>query len=163
MGLLILLAAAAAQPGAIVFREVLEPPQAALRLGDVAEMAEIPPELRARASALVIARDRIARVGSHRHLAARARSLMPALGPWLTGDYPGTLRIDKVRGRRQPVLVLADKFPVAYGDKLTARTTIGIFTIDREATALQSAESGALVFVRTRDGVIRSLCCGERR
>ena len=163
MGLLILFAAAAAQPGAIAFREVLELPQAALRLGDVADMAEVPPELRARASALVLARGREARVWSHRYLAARARSLMPALGPWLIGDYPGTLRIDQARGRNQPVMALIDKLPVAYGDKLTARATTGIFTIDREATALQPAESGTFVFVRTRDGVIKSLCCGERR
>lgn len=163
MGLLILLAAAAAQPGAIVFREVLEPPTATLRLGDVAEMADVPPQLRVRASALVIARDGQAKVWSHRYLAARARSLMPALGPWLAGDYPGTLRIDETRGQKQPILALTDRLPVAYGDKLTARATIGIFMIDRDATALQPAESGAFVFVRTRDGVMKSLCCGERR
>ena len=130
-------------------------------LGDVAELANVPPTVRARAAPLVIARDRKAAAWSHRYLASRARALMPALGPWLAGDYPGTLRIAK--RHNPPVVALAAKLPVAYGDKLTARTTIGIFTIDREATALQSAESGALVFVRTRDGVIRSLCCGERR
>lgn len=165
MGLAILFAAAAAaaQPGAIAFREVLEPLPGALRLGDVIEITDVPPQLRARASVLVIARDGQPRAWSHRYLAARARSLMPALGPWLTGDYPGTLQIYKARGRKQPVLALTDKLPVAYGDKLTARATTGIFTIDREATALQPAESGTFVFMRTRDGVIKSLCCGERR
>lgn len=153
------LAAAAASPPQIVFRDVMTP-VAQIRLGDVADLRALPQTMRLRASALELAQSPRNKAWRHSDLAARARALMPALGPWLSGSYRGRLRFAS-EPARTPIVAIAARTPVARGDTVSTRLTTGIFTIEREATALQAGVPGAPIFVRVGDDVVTAICCGE--
>ncbi len=157
-------AAAIADPSAIVFHDKIQKSGPVLALGDVAELRRLPVTMRARAASLALYTDGAVRPGltlSHRMLASRTRALMPVLGPWLDQAYHGVLhinatvqRISASRGGLKAVVV---------GDAVTTHLRAGIYTIEREGRALQSAKSGERFFVRTTDGVVAAYCCDGAR
>jgi hypothetical protein len=159
MSLVLLFAAAASQPMRLVFRDTLPSTESAVTLGDVADLSILPAAMRTRAAAIVVARGtQMHNDLSHHALAAHARSLMPALAPWTAGPYDN--RIRAARSARRPIMAVTARSSLEAGDPLTTRLSAGIFTIEREATALQSAREGDFLFVRVGDDVLKALCCG---
>jgi hypothetical protein len=77
----------------IGLRPVVEVSGEAVTLADVVESGDLPPEIRARAPAVVLARltPGAALQVSPRRLMARARAQIPALGRWTVSDGPPVL------------------------------------------------------------------------
>jgi flagella basal body P-ring formation protein FlgA len=153
--------AAIANPGIIVFHDNIRKSAPVLTLGDVADLTQLPVTIRARAASLVLVDGAMARPGmtlSHHLLASRTRALMPLLGPQLDQTYSGALRLNAMA----PVIAASgsDFDAVVVGESVTIRLHFGIYTIERNGRALQSAKSGERFFVRTSGGVISALCCG---
>lgn len=162
VGLLLAAAFATAPAGAVplVFPDTLRARAGPVRLGEISDLSALPAPLRARAAAVVVlAMAPPASHHSHAALAARARALLPALGPWLPRSYPGRLSVPPATPGIAAV-ALATTEAVAAGDAVTLRVRTGPFEIRREARALQPAKPGQAVFVRTADGVVRATCCG---
>lgn len=165
----LLLAAASLEPeearARIRFREMAEVSADRVRLEDVADLSVLPMGIRQRAGGLVL----LPRKGSapaipHARLAARARSLMPLLGPWLAYRYSGTVSLKRAPGYMASVIGRgAKEAEIAADEPVTLSLVTGIFTIERTGTALQSAHSGSHFFVRTPDGVVTALCCGDHQ
>jgi hypothetical protein len=156
--------AAFANPGAIVFHDNIRKSGPVLTLGDVADLTQLPVTIRARAASLALVDGAMARPGMtlrHHLLASRTRALMPLLGPRLDQTYPGALRINPTA----PGISASGGDPeaVVVGDAVTTRLHFGIYTIERNGRALQSAKSGEWFFVRTSGGVISAQCCGGVR
>jgi hypothetical protein len=152
----------AANGGMIAFREVADWPKAALRLGDVAELSIVPEPVRKRALALPLV-DRLPKQGplrlTHAMLAARVRSRMPMLSPWLAQSHSGMLRLER-RSSKPSIAALGDgNLGVAAHAPLRVRLKVGMFSIEREALALQAAKPGEAMFVRTSDGPLAVHCC----
>jgi hypothetical protein len=163
------LALAAATPAGantITFRDVVNVKGSTIALGDVADLEPIPAAVRVKASTLVLLTfDRKQKMQTipHLALAARARALMPGLGPWLTGPTEGRLSVNPPK----PALVRiiaepADGTAITPGDKIIAHIVAGKVMISRPAVALQAARSGQRIFVRTSDGILTAICCGDR-
>lgn len=99
-----------------------------------------------------------------RLLASRARALVPALKPWLSIAYSGSVRVLRASAP-QPELVAGrlDGEAVKAGSPVIARIAVGPFSIEREGTAVQAGEPGERFFLRTRDGqILAARCCGDR-
>jgi hypothetical protein len=93
----------------IRFRPAVNLGRPEVTLGDVADLAGLPPTLRGRASSLVVGRlDRSSEARlSADALAARARALMPALAPWLapaSGAKMIDVRVWPDQAMRAPLL-----------------------------------------------------------
>lgn len=145
----------------IAFKDEAVAARGPVTLGQVADVSALPASMRRRASDLVLI-ERPARVVtvSHRVLASRARSLMPALAPWLGEIRSGTLRLE-AHHDAQPVRLVSDGGSRAIrGGSVTVVTRAGPFTIERRGTAVQDARSGERGFVRFADGsVVSATCC----
>jgi hypothetical protein len=159
------LATAAAAPvpaQQMLFAEQIVAGESTLVLDKVADLSVLPDALRksaAELSILPVGSD--AQRGSYTHsqLASRARSLMPALGPWLVGPFEGTLTISH-RENLPAALCNGDDEGIAKGAPVVVRFVAGPFQIERAATALQPAKAGERLFVRTADGEALAVKCG---
>jgi hypothetical protein len=160
------LAGAALQTGAapmqIRFKETAVIRSKSIRFDEVADLTPLPPDVRAKAERLVLlSQARIRGAVPHAALAARARSLMPLLRPWLEGRYAGYLQVN---AGWQPSLQIVgqgiEQGRIADGEVVALSLSTGSFTIERQGVALQSALDGAHFFAKTSDGVVVALCCG---
>jgi hypothetical protein len=152
---------AATSGSAISFHDAIRTASGVVTLGDAAELVVLPPALRERAASLVLVNATRSRQSiAHNALAARARSRMPALGPWLSRTYAGMVRMDR-SSPRSAEIVAASSNPdaVAAGEAIVTRLRIGGYMIERNARALQAARAGERFFVRTPDGVLSPYCC----
>jgi hypothetical protein len=140
--------------GQLVFANEIVARGEVLTLGQVADVRKLPANLRAQAAALpLMVRGPGGRI-EHRQLASRARSLMPALAPWLRGRFEGRLTV--ASRDAQPAMPMAScdgsEDDVATGDVLAVRITVGPFLIERNGVAMQDARPGERLFIRTADG-----------
>jgi hypothetical protein len=136
-----------------------------VRLGDIADVETLPVALRHRAAALPLAK-----LPAHTktlklsvvNLSARARSLMPSLGPWLKGQG-GTVSI--IRRNSDPMQLVAisnGKNGVLKNQSVQLVLNVGIYSIERRAIAMSDAKAGQRFFARTEDQKVLSVfCCGE--
>jgi hypothetical protein len=134
-----------------------------ITLGDVANLESLPVPLRKQASALpmMMVGGSGGRAIQHSQLASRARSLMPALAPWLHGSFEGQLVISGRFAQSRLPMARCDSGPeaVEIGRAVVVRVTAGPYQIERKATALQSARAGDRLFVRTADGDALAVQC----
>jgi hypothetical protein len=157
MMIALLLAIAAPQ---IVFQAEATP-AAAVRLGDIADLEALPPDLRRRAGALVLLPHPYAETAiEHHRLASRARSLLPGLAPWLTEPGDGRLRIRAlVPAPAGDAFVKVDG-EVGAGTIVSVISSNGAVSIERQGVATQPGRYGRHVFVRFLDGaVVAARCC----
>ncbi|MFM2411379.1 MAG: hypothetical protein RL481_2207 [Pseudomonadota bacterium] len=167
IGALLLAAATGATPvvaKTLVFADKMVARGDVLTLGQVADLQILPADLRQQASVLPLMK----RAGDgsieHRQLASRARSLMPALSPWLRGPFKGHLALS---ARNVPqTMPMANcgsgDEAIVKGAELIVHVTAGPFNIQRDAIALQSGRPGERLFVRTTDGeVLVAQCEGD--
>ena len=157
-------AALVGAPADIAFVDRFQTIAEEVRLGDIAKLDALPPALAKMAQNLVLVSSpkwHDQRVVSRNDLASRARALMPALGPWFSVQQTGVVLI--ARGRA-PLLTLrvlrSDGKAIAKGDHLQAQLHSGIFTIERDVTALQPARTGEGFFARTTNGDVLSVRFG---
>jgi hypothetical protein len=136
-----------------------------LRLGDVADISQLPMPMRDRASRLELMNlpenhDPVRFRGED--IAARARSLLPALAPWLV-----QIKGDIVVRRRSadplmPVAHATRTDGILKDEPVQLTISAGIYTIERRGTAMSDGQPGSKLFIRTEDGkAISALCCGE--
>jgi hypothetical protein len=162
----------------IEFRPAVNLDRPQVRLGDVADLAPLPPALRPKASSLIVGwldRGAEARFSAN-EVAARARALMPALGPWLppelaSGAQTIDVRLRSDRTEQDFVLAtclramrtvaagdvgsVADFTPVACTGRASQRafrydTAIGALRVERRLEAgevVWGAPRAALVIV----------------
>lgn len=163
---IVITTSAVAVPRPVPLVERLEHRSGPVRLGEVADLAPLPSGLRERASKLQIAVIRSVKESvsiPHRQIAARARAMLPALGPWLVVASDDLLLINTERSaRRLPTATSASGDVIVAREPVVATVSAGIFRIHREGIALQDAAPGERLFVRTPDGVITALCCGSK-
>jgi hypothetical protein len=135
-----------------------------ITLGAVADLSNLPRELQSRAAALQLfpaPAPRQERTIAHREIVSRARSLLPALRPWLPSKVDGAVRINLATARAA--------MPWAHCDEGTAKdravtlvVDAGWYRIERAATALQDTKPNARFFARTADGdAVQAYCRGE--
>lgn len=148
------IASAPADAGQLAFAEKALVRGEVLTLGQVADIQMLPAELRAQAFVLPLLGRREAKIIEHSKLASRARSLMPALVPWLRGPFEGQLVVS-ARGT-QSLMPMAScdgsDGGVTRGEALVVRVSTGPFLIQREGVAMQDAHPGERLFVRTAEG-----------
>lgn len=130
-------------------------------LGDVLDLASLPPDIRARAERVVLVRFRAGQSQlsfSTRSLYARSRALAPALGPWTPrGDDTLVVVRRAAPGPDAAARSAAMSRPaISPGDHLRLVTVVGPVTIERDVEAVQAAERGDDVFVRSSDGRVFS-------
>ena len=154
-----------AKPAVVEFRPSVTIVDRSVRLADLADLMALPKALRARAAALVIFRlpsvNRDHLIGAD-VIIARARSLMPALAPWLDLSINTKLRLSYAAPFSEPGEFYSQSSglaPIAVraGDKLVAQFDVGVVTVERTVVALQQARAGTVVFARTPEGAIVSL------
>jgi hypothetical protein len=136
-----------------------------LRLGDVADTSQLPMSMRDRASKLELMKlpdnsDSVHLRGED--IAARTRSLMPALAPWLV-----QMKGDIVVRRRSadplmPVVHATRTDGILKDEPVQLTISAGIYTIERRGIAMSDGRPGGKLFIKTEDGkAISALCCGE--
>jgi hypothetical protein len=164
LGALLLVGSIAASPadaGPLVFADKVVAGGEVLTLGQVADLEVLPADLRQHAAVLPLLSRRRDGLIEHSQLASRARSLMPALAPWLRGPFEG--RVAVFARNVPPAMPMAScdagEGGVPKGEELTVRVTSGPFDIQRQATALQSAKPGERLSVRTADGAALAVQC----
>jgi hypothetical protein len=148
------IAATPADAGQLAFADKAIARGDVLTLGEVADVQKLPADLRVQAAALPLIARSGDKVFQHRQLASRARSLMPALAPWLRGPFEGQLAVS-ARGAQWAMPMAScdgSEEGVAKGDTLAVRISTGPFSIEREGVAMQDAQSGDRLFVRTAEG-----------
>lgn len=157
---MILTVLAGAMFSQVAFKEGAIVAQGPVILGQIADLSAVPESLRRRASDLVLM-ERPAQPAaiSYQSLASRARSLMPALRPWLNKVQVGTLRLNGHYDAHPVELIAADASDMIEGANVTVVTRAGPFTIERRGTAVQDARSGESSFVRFADGTVVSAAC----
>lgn len=158
---MILAALAGALLSQIAFKDDAVVVRGPVTLGQVADLSALPIALRGRASDLALMeRPGKATAIPHRALAGRARSLMPALRPWLGAAQSGVLRFSPHYDARPGQLIVAGAPEAARGARVAVVTQAGPFRIERRGTLVQDADGGARAFVRFVDGsVVSAACC----
>jgi hypothetical protein len=140
----------------IAFFDVVETNVAEIHLGDVADLKVLPPELINKAQSLVLVESPAwhkAQSFKQLFLASRARALLPALNSWLDGSFTKTTTVK--RGTTSPTATVSPReggLPYGKGDLVRVRLSVGAFTIERDAVAMQNGVAGEHFFVRTIDG-----------
>lgn len=117
-------------------------------LDDVADLSVLPDSLRSSAQTITVARMHAPeQTLSTSAIAARARTALPALAPWLCGMEDKTLRLHRadVSLRDDPVT------PIHRGQALTLTVSIGRVEVERAVWALQDGNSHGVLFVGTAD------------
>lgn len=148
----------------IVFVDRVVVNEMTVTLGEVADLQALPNGLRERASDLALKvlepRGQDAILGHH-WLAGRARSLMPALTPWLIGPFAGqtVISFEKESAQVLSADCGAGTDGIAKGDAVTVRIVAEPFRIERKANAMQAAKPGGRFFARTADGSALSVQC----
>lgn len=136
-----------------------------LHLGDVADTSQLPMPMRDRATKLALMNlpdnnDPVRLRGED--IAARARSLVPALAPWLAqmkGDIVVRRRSAKLL---VPVALATRADGIPKDDPVQLTVSAGIYIIERRGIAMSDGRPGSKLFIRTEDGkAISALCCGE--
>lgn len=135
-----------------------------LLLSDVADVSVLPLELRERAAVLPLMKLNGTLNGQTIRIAAiasRARSLLPALAPWLQ-HAEGTIFIVRRKNvPMQPVAGATRKDGIAKDDIVRVTVTAGIFKVERQTIAMSDAKMGEGMFVRTQEGKALSVICCE--
>lgn len=134
-----------------------------ITLGAVADLKDLPADLRARAEQLVLypmPDNRDVAVFEHSKLASRARAMLPALSPWLSERFEGALRIDSV-SKSPSRLTTSCGDGVPKGAFVLSVVNAGWFRVERKVEALQQGDPGKSFFVRTSDGDVTTVYCGE--
>jgi hypothetical protein len=146
----------------LAFYDTVDSSSRSIPLSALADLSAMPATVRPQAAALNLftmpPRRKEQRL-RHTALASRARSLMPLLAPCLLGDHLGETRI---RFGPPPIAVMAvpgQASAIQTGDRVSARIRTGIVTIERKGVALQPAQAGDRLFLRTPDGALSALCC----
>jgi hypothetical protein len=136
-----------------------------LRLADIADVSALPAPLRDRAGSLALmtlpdSNDPLHLRGED--IASRARSLLPALAPWLT-DLKGKVVV--TRRNADPLTPWANATrPVGIrkGDSVQVTVSAGIYKIERQGIAMSDVQPGDGLFVKTKDGkAVSVMCCGK--
>jgi len=65
--------------------------------------------------------------------------------------------------RASAVSGAADRSVIHKRDKVVLEVTVGQTHVERQATALQNAREGEMLFVRTADGEVIAVRAGEKR
>jgi hypothetical protein len=162
---LVMAASNGASVGNVMFHDATRTSAQVVRLGNIADLSSVPISLRPQAAALALFETTpVEQVVGQHQVASRARSLMPALGPWLSRPYSGVVRIEG-RFVQGPKTVVESNGPdgVVAGAAVITRLRLGIYTIERNGLALQPAKFGERLFVRTSDGVLSAYCCEGMR
>jgi hypothetical protein len=167
VAILLLSAAATVSPaGAVVFHHDVQLAAAtSLTLGEVADLSVLPSEMRSSAAALVVVTIQKSRtIGSvpHAVLASRARSLMPALGPWLPSEQQGSVNIAPRANTNLGFTARCGEDGLEKGASVTLRLTTRDISIDRSALVLQTAKSGQRFFAKAADGTVLNATCEEQ-
>jgi hypothetical protein len=135
------------------------------KLGDVADLSNLPPEVRARAATMAVARHGSAPVQTLEGIQRRLRAQMPILRCWLAASEPTTIRIAYHPSR--PASLPAREWAwqtatdVQPGDEIHLTVNAGPVRIDRQVRALQPARAGQRLFVRDADGNTFPALLGE--
>lgn len=149
----------------ISFDTAAEASSGTLTLGDVADLSQLPENLRGPAKTLPLYRLRHGQregLFSHAALASRARALMPILNPWLAGHYKGSLLVGSQRTKMGTPHIACGRGGLAKGVTASARVNWATVSIEREVKLLQPATPGRRFFASTSEGdVIAIYCAGE--
>lgn len=136
-----------------------------LYLGDVADVSALPINIRNRAEKLPLMRlpeNRSPVMLDVSDIAARARSLIPALAPWFQKSV-GTVSI--LRRRDDPMRLMANATQdnsIAKDERVRVTIVAGIYTVERQGIAMSNAKAGERLFVKTENRKVLSVtCCGE--
>lgn len=156
--------AAVAQPtdGFIRFSNRVESDDAELTLQEVADLSSLPTELRAKAASLrlaVLAENAQSVILEHAYLASRARSLLPALAPWLQAGGTGQLSVVQSRFMSSSFGATCGVDGIKKGQRVSVHVSLRGIMVQRRAEALQSAGSGQGFFARTSDGSVLKATC----
>jgi hypothetical protein len=152
--------------GNVQFSEKVTVEHGLITLGQVADLSELPSDIRQRAKDLPLisfASTNRELILEHSRLASRARSLMPALSPWLRDDVTGRSIAISVAARNAALNADCGSGidGVAHGDTVVISIKAGPFMVERQTRALQSAKPGQKFFVRTiDDSVLTARCVG---
>lgn len=161
LGAILMAGALIASP--VEFRDKAVIDDADIRLGAVADLGNLPVELRTRAEQLVLypmSDARGATIINHAQLASRARALLPALSPWLSGRFEGTIQIGPSPSPA-PRFIMSCGEVVPKGAFVTAAIDAGWFRVERKVQALQRGAPGSAFFARTSDGEVAKVYCEE--
>lgn len=157
-------AALAGAPQSLAFTNRVQTSSKDVVLGDVASLQALPPKLQEAARQLVLMpapKWHEVRIVRHSFLASRARSMMPVLSPWLAGSQTGMAEIARGSNPRMDVTtVKLDGIQIVKSEHLRAKVRVGVFTIERDVTALQPASPGGQFFARTESGEVLSVHYG---
>ncbi|MBS0253870.1 MAG: hypothetical protein JSS36_01325 [Proteobacteria bacterium] len=130
-----------------------------IRLGDVADVAALPPSLRDAAARLELARvrrDAATATIPRAFLAAQARARLPALAAWLPAERQGgVVVVRRPVAAMQPVAI-AGGGPIHRGTAVVVQVSAGPVIIRRGGLALGEASLGQHLFVSARDGSVIS-------
>lgn len=161
--LLTALIAGALAASPMAFRNEAEISGEAITLGAIADLKDLPADLRASAELLALypLPDKLrGTVVEHSELASRARSLLPALSPWLSGKLEGKLKINSAPNSL-PLLTTLCGDGVAKGAFVSSVINAGWYRIERKVEALQQGDPGKSFFARTSDGEVTTVYCEE--
>lgn len=132
-------------------------------LDAVADLQNLPADIRTDARQLILyrlAERQRETVLDHAKLASRARALLPALAPWLSGEFEGAVRIEHA-ARSALRLEMDCGEGISKGDAVTAKIEAGWFQVERKLEALQNGSEGLAFFARTSDGDVVKIYCEE--
>jgi hypothetical protein len=149
----------------LVFVEEAKVAAPVLTLGDVADVATLPVALRKDAEKLVLMKLPASRASltlSAADVAAKARSLIPSLTPWVEGATGNILIHRRSADPRRIIAIASGPDGITKDDSVRVRIASGPFTIEREGRALSNAKNGDRLFIRTEDRkALSAMCCGE--
>ena len=153
-----------AVPESVRFRDRVETADAVLLLSEAADLSALPRELQARAGSLQLATlppSLTTVVLDHKYLASRARSLLPALSPWLRADSEGQMAISRRDKRKSGFRAACGADGLQKGQMIPLNLSVSGIMIERTAEVMQSAKPGQKFFARAADGdVLTAICEG---
>lgn len=136
-----------------------------LRLGDVADTSQLPLPMRDQARRLALMNlpnnsDPVHLRGED--IAARARSLVPALAPWLAQMKGVIIVRRRSADPLSPVARAIRTDGIRKDEPVQLTIFAGIYKIERRGIAMSDGRPGNKLFIRTEDGkAISALCCGD--
>jgi hypothetical protein len=166
MSLFLAILAAAMPQSTIIFRPFVAMETRQITLGTVADLSRLPEPLRSKARQIMLFQipdgERYVRLPLIQ-IASRARSLFPALIPWLPRTPTGDVILARsVRSSVRMVATASAQGSIEAGSPVNVSVYSGAFRIDLGAIAMQKGQKGRYFFAKSSTGeLLRVECCGQ--
>jgi hypothetical protein len=166
MSLFLAVLAAAMPQSTIIFRPFVAMETRQVTLGTVADLSRLPKPLRTKARQIMLFQipdgERYVRLPLIQ-IASRARSLLPALIPWLPRAPTGDVILARsVKSSVRMVAAASAQGSIEAGSPINVSVYSGVFRIDLGAIAMQKGQKGGYFFAKSSTGkLLRVECCGQ--